>query len=60
MAFAKKRHRVVTLSGEIVEMSGLMSGGGRPRKGLMNLGNDFLEEEQEYTKEDVRKLESEV
>lgn len=37
-----KKFRVVTLVGEIVELSGVMSGGGRPRKGLM--GNKIVEE----------------
>jgi len=30
------RHRVVTMKGEVVEPSGTMSGGGRPRSGAMN------------------------
>ena len=31
-----KTYRVVTLSGELIENSGVMSGGGRPKKGLMS------------------------
>jgi structural maintenance of chromosome 4 len=37
-----KPHRVVTLKGEMIEMSGVMSGGGRPKQGLM--GNKIIEE----------------
>jgi len=33
------RHRVVTFKGELIENSGLMTGGGEPRKGLIRLSN---------------------
>lgn len=32
----ERRHRVVTLGGELIELSGTMSGGGKPRKGGMS------------------------
>ena len=41
-AVAGKKFRVVTLAGEMIELSGVMSGGGRPKKGLM--GNKIVEE----------------
>jgi len=31
-----RRHRVVTLGGELIELSGTMAGGGKPRKGGMS------------------------
>ena len=37
-----RKHRVVTLQGEIIEQSGLMSGGGKPKSGLM--GDKIVEE----------------
>ena len=37
-----KKFRVVTLVGEIIELSGVMSGGGRPSRGRM--GNKIVEE----------------
>ena len=41
VAFQSKelRYRVVTLNGELIETSGAMSGGGRPRQGLMSNKN---------------------
>ena len=35
IAYGAKRYRVVTLKGELIEMSGTMSGGGKPRTGGM-------------------------
>jgi structural maintenance of chromosome 4 len=37
-----KQYRVVTLKGELVEITGVMSGGGKPKSGLM--GNKIVEE----------------
>jgi structural maintenance of chromosome 4 len=31
-----KRYRVVTKNGELIELSGTMSGGGKPKSGLMS------------------------
>lgn len=40
LAYGEKRRRVVTLEGQLFEMSGTMSGGGsRPRRGRMRVGN---------------------
>ena len=36
----KERNRVVTLTGEIIEQSGMMSGGGRARTGLIKVFKD--------------------
>ncbi|QDZ23825.1 structural maintenance of chromosomes protein [Chloropicon primus] len=35
----KQRWRVVTLQGQVIEMSGTMSGGGKPRKGRILVGS---------------------
>jgi structural maintenance of chromosome 4 len=43
--------RVVTLNGEMIESSGIMSGGGKPRQGLMS--NKIVEE---YNEEQVKSL----
>jgi structural maintenance of chromosome 4 len=50
------RHRVVTLNGEIIETSGTMSGGGKPKRGAMS--NKVQEDDisQEYI--DKLKIES--
>ncbi|XP_020491769.1 structural maintenance of chromosomes protein 4 isoform X1 [Labrus bergylta] len=48
MAFQKdKRWRVVTLKGQIIEMAGTMTGGGRVMKGRMgsSIGTEFSQEE---------------
>ncbi len=42
IAYSKQRNRVVTLKGEIIEVSGTMSGGGNPLKGKM--GNKVVED----------------
>jgi structural maintenance of chromosome 4 len=35
IAFSGQRHRVVTLNGELFEKTGVISGGGKPKRGLM-------------------------
>lgn len=42
IAYGAQRHRIVTLSGELIETSGTMSGGGKPRKGGMS--SKFVDE----------------
>jgi len=32
----ERRHRVVTLTGELIELSGTIAGGGKPRQGGMS------------------------
>jgi chromosome segregation ATPase len=46
-----KTFRVVTLNGEIVEASGVMSGGGKPKSGLMS--NKIVEE---YSEDQIKTL----
>ena len=48
----QQRHRVVTLKGEIIEVSGTMSGGGCPMKGRM--GSRISTDE--YTAESIKKM----
>lgn len=50
-----KQYRVVTMQGEIIERSGLMSGGGAPKKGLM--GNNFKEE---ASQEQLQKMQRDI
>lgn len=63
IAFGAKRHRVVTLGGEVIETSGAMSGGGREvMKGKMGSQNVAPESEGPDLKTlevDLRKAESE-
>ncbi len=42
IAYGQQRNRVVTLKGELIEVTGTMSGGGRPQKGRM--GTKVVEE----------------
>jgi structural maintenance of chromosome 4 len=42
IAYGQRRYRVVTEVGELIEMSGTMSGGGKQRKGGMS--NKLVEE----------------
>jgi structural maintenance of chromosome 4 len=47
--YGKKRYRVATLKGDIIEVAGTMTGGGRPRRGGMSAnqrGDDDLTPEQ--------------
>ncbi|CAF0818183.1 unnamed protein product [Brachionus calyciflorus] len=52
IAYGQTRNRVVTLKGEIIEVTGTMSGGGQPLKGRM--GSKLTEE---YTAEQLKKME---
>ncbi len=36
IAYGQERHRVITIRGELIEKSGTMSGGGKPRTGGMS------------------------
>ena len=47
------RHRVVTLKGELIEKSGTMSGGGRPKTGGMS-SVIF----QEYSEDQIKECEA--
>ena len=46
-----KKHRVVTIKGEMIEATGVMSGGGRPKSGLMS--NKIIEE---FTEEQIKEV----
>jgi len=52
IAYARERHRVVTLKGEVIEPSGTMSGGGQPMRGRM--GSKIVNDE--YSAESVKKF----
>jgi structural maintenance of chromosome 4 len=49
------RHRVVTLKGDLIEKSGTMSGGGKPRTGGMS--SKMVEE---FSEEQIRECETRV
>lgn len=46
IAYGQRRYRVVTLKGDMIELSGTMSGGGKPKKGGMSSSiiEEFSEE----------------
>jgi structural maintenance of chromosome 4 len=63
VAFNKeRRHRVVTLQGELIEQSGTMSAGGKPKQGMMRIssGKNFSPAHLEYTKEQIEAFEEEI
>jgi structural maintenance of chromosome 4 len=51
IAYGTPRYRVVTLKGEVIEMSGTMSGGGQPQRGRM--GSRIVEE---FSADKIKKL----
>jgi structural maintenance of chromosome 4 len=55
IAYGQERHRVITLKGELIEKSGTMSGGGRPRTGGMSSVKVL-----DFSDDQVRELEKEV
>lgn len=57
IGYGEPRYRVVTIEGAIIEISGTMSGGGRPLKGRM--GNKIVEE-QTYTEQQVKEMERSI
>jgi structural maintenance of chromosome 4 len=54
VGYGNTRHRVVTLNGELIETSGTMSGGGKPKRGGMS-----SKIEEEYSQDYINKLHSE-
>ena len=57
VGYGQNRHRVVTLDGIIVEITGAMVGGGKPRRGLMsNVAMNFNKEKNE---QEIKKLNEE-
>ena len=60
VAYGKKRFRVVTVDGKLIDISGTMSGGGNHvAKGLMKLGTNQSDKVDDYTPEEVDKIERE-
>ncbi len=55
VAYGSTRHRVVTINGELIEVSGTMSGGGKPKRGGMS--NKDLGDE--YSQDYINKLNTE-
>ena len=54
VGYGQNRHRVVTLDGVIVEITGAMVGGGKPRRGLMsNVAMNFNKENND---QEIKKL----
>lgn len=51
IAYGQTRNRVVTLKGEIIEVSGTMSGGGQPMRGRM--GSKLVEE---FNSDSIKKM----
>ena len=58
VGFGQNRYRVVTLDGIIIESSGAMKGGGRPKRGLMS-SNIVMNYYKEYNQQELDKLEKE-
>ncbi len=56
IAFGARRHRVVTLSGEVIEVSGAMCGGGEKARGKMG---SSVRNQPATSVEDIRKLHDE-
>ena len=57
VGYGQNRHRVVTLDGVIVEITGAMVGGGKPRRGLMS--NVAMSYNKENNEQEIRKLNEE-
>ena len=55
IAYGAVRHRVVTLRGELIEKSGTMSGGGKPKTGGMS--NVIV---QEFSEDQINEAQSKV
>jgi structural maintenance of chromosome 4 len=55
-----QRYRVVTLQGDLIEASGTMSGGGKPRSGRMGFTEEGGEINAFYTEEDLNQINSEL
>ncbi|GAV52788.1 hypothetical protein ZYGR_0AI00700 [Zygosaccharomyces rouxii] len=58
VAYGKRRFRVVTLDGNLIDISGTMSGGGtRVSRGLMQINRNKIENFEIYSSEEVAQLE---
>lgn len=61
VAYGKRRFRVVTIDGKLIDISGTMSGGGNHVvKGLMRIGKNQSDRMDDYTPEEVNKIENEL
>lgn len=61
VAFGKRRFKVVTLDGKLIDISGTMTGGGSyVSKGLMKLSTQESDPSLIYTEEEVRVMESQL
>ena len=62
IAYGQFRHRVVTLKGDLIEKSGTMSGGGKPRTGGMStvIVPEFTEDQINEVQQQVNALQTEV
>ena len=61
VAYGRKRFRVVTIDGKLIDISGTISGGGNHvSKGLMRLGTNQSNKIDDYTPEEVNKIEHEL
>ncbi|CCF56568.1 hypothetical protein KAFR_0B02710 [Kazachstania africana CBS 2517] len=61
VAYGKRRYRVVTLDGKLIDISGTMTGGGsHVSKGLMKLKNSNMEHLEVYEAGDVEKIERDL
>jgi len=57
VGYGQNRHRVVTLDGVIVEITGAMVGGGKPRRGGM--GNVAMKYNNEIDEKEMKRLNEE-
>ena len=57
-----RRHRVVTVDGELIELSGTIAGGGKPRSGGMSskIVQEFSEKDIYESQDELRKRKEEV
>ena len=62
VGYGSTRHRIVTLIGELIEVSGVMSGGGKPSRGGMSnkIANDVNPEEVNKLSNDFNNLSKEL
>lgn len=61
VAYGKKRYRVVTLDGNLIDLSGTMTGGGRNvSKGLMKLSKSSSKGSAFFSPEEVQAIENEL
>lgn len=57
IAYGNTRHRIVTINGELIEVSGTMSGGGKPKRGGMS---NKEAQDVNYSTENISKMNLEL